>query len=123
MAQKYSRRQIYQIVKFVVLSAVIIYYLYFTMHMPASLVLILEILLFIKLLPVTKFVEGVVVEYFPDYENLNAWIKRVTLFILYVLIYVVLKFIIVNVVMIGIFNIPVEEQMYEFINQTLNKQS
>lgn len=121
MAQK-SKYQIYQIAKFVVLSAIIIYYFYFRMHMPASLVLILEILLFIKLLPVTKFVEGVIVEYFQEYKNLNAWTKRIILFTSYVLIYVILKTIIVNVIMIGVLNIPVEEQIYEFINQTLNKQ-
>ena len=113
-----SKYQIYQIAKFAILSFIIIYSLYFKAHMPLSLVLILEILLLIKILPVTKFVEGKIAKYYPSYNNFNIWIKRLILFAFWVLIYVILKFIIVNIIMIKLLNIPVEEQIYDFINRS-----
>jgi len=113
-----SKYQLYQIAKFLILSFVIIYVLYFKSHMPVTLVLILEILLLIKLLPVRQFVEGKIISRYPHYSSLNVWIRRITLFAIYVLLYTVLKFIIVNVIMISILHIPVEEQIYDFINRT-----
>ena len=117
MVQK-SKYQIYQIAKFVILSVIIIYFLYFKMHIPVTLVLILEILLFIKLLPITKFVEGKIIRYYPKYDNFNIWIKRLILLVSWILIFIILKFIIVNIIMIKILNIPVEQQIYDFINKT-----
>lgn len=89
--------------------------------MPVVLVLILEILLFIKILPIKKVIEEKIVRYYPKYDNFNIWIKRLILFVSYILIYVILKFIIVNIIMIEILNIPVEEQIYDFINKTLEQ--
>ncbi len=117
MFQK-SKYQTYQIAKFVILSVLLIYGLYFKMHIPLTLVLILEILLFIKILPITKFVEEKILKYYPKYNNFNIWIKRLILFGFYILIFIILKFVIVNVIMMKILNIPVEEQIYDFINKT-----
>jgi len=100
-----SKYQIYQIIKFVVLSYIIMDFLYFRMQMPVVLVIILEILLFIKLFPITKYIEGNIIKFYPKYSNLNIWIKRLILFIFYILIYVILKFLIVNVIMIKILNV------------------
>ena len=113
-----SKYQIYQIAKFIILSVLLIYGLYFKMHIPLTLVLILEILLFIKVLPITKFVEERIVKCCPKYNNFNIWIKRLILFGFYILIFIILKFIIVNIIMIKILNIPVEQQIYDFINKT-----
>ena len=88
------------------------------MGMPVVLVLILEILLLIKILPVTKFIEKIIVRYYPKYGNFNIWIKRLIMFVSFILIYVILKLIIVNIIMIKILNIPVEEQINDFINKT-----
>jgi len=112
-----SGTQIYQIAKFVILSGIIIYFLYFKTHVPLSLILILELLLFIKVLPVTEFVDEKLVKYYPKYKKFNIWKKRLILFIFFILIFVILKFIIVNIIMIKILDIPVEEQIYEFINE------
>jgi len=116
-----SRTQIYQIAKFVIFSSIIVYFLYFKTHMPLSLVLILELLLFIKVLPVTGFVDEKIVKYYPKYKKFNIWKKRLILFVSFILIFVILKFIIVNIIMIKILNIPIEEQIYEFINEYLEK--
>jgi len=113
-----SKYRTYQIAKFLLLSYVIIYILYFKSHMPVTLVLILEILLLIKLLPVRQFVEGKIIGRYPHYSGLNVWIRRIILFAIYVLFYTVLRFIIVNIIMISILHIPVEEQIYDFINKT-----
>ena len=107
----------YQIVKFIVLSAIIVYALHFNYGMPMSLVLILEILLLIKLLPITQLIEKGIIRYYPKYKNLNIWVKRLILFAFYILAYIILKFVIVNVIMIGILNIPVEEQINDFISR------
>ncbi|MBU4267041.1 MAG: hypothetical protein L6300_06920 [Syntrophaceae bacterium] len=108
----------YQIAKFLILSFVIVYALYFKSHMPVTLVLILEILLLIKLLPVRQFIEGKIISRYPQYSSLNVWVRRIILFAVYVLLYTVLKFIIVNVIMMAMLHIPVEEQIYDFINRT-----
>ena len=110
-----SKYQIYQIAKFFVLSFIIIYFLYFQWQMPLNLVMILEILLLIKILPITKYVEGKIVRYYPRYENFNIWIKRLILLVVYIVVYALLKFVVVNIIMIGILNIPIEEQIYDFI--------
>ncbi|MCK4397374.1 MAG: hypothetical protein KAV25_00085 [Methanophagales archaeon] len=112
---------IYQIAKFVILSFIIIYFLYFKAHMPLSLVLILELLLFIKVLPVTEFVDEKLVKYYPKYKKFNIWKKRAILFAFFVFIFVILKFIIINIMIIKILNIPIEEQIYEFINKYLEE--
>jgi len=113
-----SKHRTYQIAKFLLLSYVIIYVLYFKSHMPVTLVLILEILLLIKLLPVRQLIEGKIIGRYPQYSSLNVWIRRIILFAVYVLLYTILKFIIVNVIMMSILHIPVEEQIYDFINKT-----
>jgi len=110
----------YKILKFIVLSFIIIYYLYLKMHMPITLIIILEILLLIKLLPISEYLEKRILKYYPKYKNLNIWIKRLILFIFYVLIYMILKFIIVKIILIGMLGLPVEEQIYDFINKSLN---
>ncbi len=112
-----SKAQIYQIAKFVILSGIIIYFLHFKTHVPLSLILILELLLFIKVLPVTEFVDEKLVKYYPKYKKFNIWKKRLILFIFFILILVILKYIIVNIIMIKILNIPIEEQIYDFINE------
>ena len=116
-----SKNMVYQIAKFAVLSFIIVYILYLQMDMPITLVLVLEILLLIKVLPVTKFVEKAFVKVYPKYVGLSIWAKRLLLFAFFILLYVILKFLIVNVIMIEILNIPVEEQINEFINRYANE--
>ena len=99
MFQK-SKYQIYQIAKFVILSIIIIYFMYFKMHIPLTLVLIFEILLFIKILPIRKFVEEKIIKYYPKYNNFNIWIKRLIFLVLYILIFEILKLVIINIIMI-----------------------
>jgi hypothetical protein len=121
-----NKKIIYQVSIFLILSFIIIRALYFKLHAPVSIVLFLEILLFIKLtmgiLPITKFVEEKIVRYYPKYNNFNIWIKRLILFVFYLLIFVILytilKFIIVNIIMMKLLNIPVQDQIYDFINKT-----
>ena len=111
-----SKTQVYQIAKFVILSVMFIYSFYFKLHAPLSLILVLELLLFIKVLPITEFVDEKIVKYYPKYKKFNIWKKRLILFVFFILIFVILKFIIVNIIMIKILNIPIEEQIYEFIS-------
>lgn len=112
-----SKYQIYQIAKFVILSAIIIKYFYLEMQFPPSLVLILLILVVIRLLPITRYIERKIVKHYPNYNNLNSWIKRLILFAFYVVIYAILKVIIVNVIMIEILGIPVEQQISDLISK------
>ena len=66
--------------KFVILSFIIVYFLYFKTHVPLSLVLILELLLFIKVLPVTKFVEEkILLNIYPKYKKFSIWKKGLIL--------------------------------------------
>jgi len=116
-----KKYQIYQITKFIVLSAIIIYFLYFKYNFPITLVLILELLLVIKLLPITKFIEKQIIKFYPKYNALNKWLKRLILLICFILIYVILKYLIVNIIMMKILGIPVEEQINDFINRTLSE--
>ncbi len=93
--------------------------MYFKMHIPLTLVLIFEILLFIKILPIRKFVEEKIIKYYPKYNNFNIWIKRLIFLVFYILIFEILKLVIINIIMIKILNIPVEQQIYDFINQSI----
>ena len=88
------------------------------MGLPVVLVIILEILLLIKLIPISRYFEKRVIKYYPKYENFNIWVKRFILLVFYILIYMILKYIIVNIIMIGILDIPIEEQIYDFINKS-----
>jgi len=108
----------YQIAKFVILSVLIIYFLYFKYGLPIVLILILELLLVIKLLPLTPYIEKQIIKYYPRYNNFNKWKKRLILLICFILIYMILKYLIINIIMTKILNIPVEEQIYDFINKT-----
>ena len=86
-----SKTQIYQIAKFIILSFIIVYFLYFKTHVPLSLVLILELLLFIKVLPVTEFVEEKIVKYYPKYKKFNIWKKRLILFVFFIVLFILIK--------------------------------
>lgn len=85
------------------------------------LVLIFELLLAIKLLPIRKFVERQIIKIYPKYNKLNKWKKRFILLICFILIYLILKYLIINILLMEILNIPVEEQINEFIDKTIPK--
>ncbi len=120
MDQK-SKSLIYRISKFVILSFIIIYFFYFKMNMPVSLVLIFELLLLIKLLPISKFIEKKLIKIYPKYSKFNIWVKRLILLVCFIIVYLILKLIIINLILEGIFNIPVEEQINDFINKSLEE--
>jgi hypothetical protein len=76
-----EKKTIYQIVRFFIISFFIIYFLYIKESLPISIILLLEILLLAKTLPITKFIEGKIVKHYPRYQNLNIWVKRLILLV------------------------------------------
>ena len=85
------------------------------MNLPLTLVLIFESILVIKLLPIRSLIEKTIVNHYPQYDNLNKWVKLLVVFSFYIVFFMILKFIIVNLIMTGLLNIPVEDQINEFI--------
>jgi hypothetical protein len=114
-----NKKLAYRLIKFVVLSFIIIYLLYFRTGMPLSIVLLFEILLIIKTLPIREFIEKNIIKHFPKYKNIKKPIRYLILLACYILLYILIKWIIINLLLVKIFNIPIEEQIYEFINHSM----
>jgi len=112
---KMTKKTIYQIIKFLIMSFFIIYFLYIKGNFPISLIIVFEVLLVAKTLPITEFIKKKIIEYFPRYQSFNIWMRRLILLIVWFLIYAALKFIIIDIFMMQILHIPVEQQIYEFM--------
>ena len=112
---KTSKYNIYKWSKFIILSLVVIFLFYFKLNMPISLVLIFELLLIIQLLPISSFTEKRIIKYYPEYKKFNIWVKRLILLVVFILVYLILKFIIIDIILTKIFDIPVQAQIKDFV--------
>lgn len=115
-----EKYRVYQWARFLILSFIVIYLFYFKLGISLTLVIILEIFVIIRSIPVTKFAERKIIQYYPKYKKFNKWIKRFILLVIYVIFFIILKFIILDLIIEGIFNVSVSEQINDLINQSQN---
>jgi hypothetical protein len=111
-----NKQYLYQGGKFLFLSGILVY-VYLKRDIPISLVLVFEIVLLIKILPITPVIERCIIRIYQPYEQWRLWLKRLVLFILWFLAFLILRFVIVDLLMVTLLNIPIEEDLQIFMDR------
>jgi hypothetical protein len=70
----------------------------------------------VRVFPFTKFIDKKLTESHPTYGTLNPLIRKVIPYAVYIAFIVVMKILVVDILMSGIFHLPVKDQLYEFLN-------
>jgi hypothetical protein len=106
-----------QVAYFILLSGFFIYG-YLEGFVPGSMVIFFVLLLLLRFVNVKKYLEAKFLHHYPQYEHLPGWAKWAILLVAYLPIFMVFKWVIMNVVLEGIFSIPVNEEMQEWMLST-----
>lgn len=87
-------------------------------HLPWTFFALLEVLLIIKYFLTRKFLEEQIIKINPKYQKLKNWKKQTILILIYITIFMLIKFIVINLIAKGIFNIDFREQINNLVNST-----
>ena len=82
-----------------------------------TLFLFFELLFLIRFINVRKYVELKLTRYYPPYEKFPGWAKWIILLITYILIFMVFKWVLINIILEGIFGIPINDELQEWMLQ------
>lgn len=101
-----------QIIRFVLLSA-IMSLLYFSGIIPLDLFLFFELLYLIQFIHVKKYLEAKLLDHYPAYEHLPGWAKWAIIIIAYLIVFMILKWILINIILEGMFHIPINSELQQ----------
>ena len=87
-------------------------------HLPWTFFVLIEVLLIIKYFLTRKFLEKQIIKINPKYQKLKNWKKQIILILIYIAIFMLIKFVIINLIAKGIFNINFKEQISNLVNNT-----
>ncbi len=99
-----------QLIRFILLSAIMLFF-YFEGMISLILLLFFEILFLIRFIHVKKYLESKILNHYPAYEHLPGWAKWIVILIMYLIIFMIFKWIIVNIILEGIFHIPINSEL------------
>ncbi|MCP4647604.1 MAG: hypothetical protein GY852_07700 [bacterium] len=100
------------LIRFLLLSAFVLFFYYEGM-ISLTLFLFFEIIFLIRFINVKKYLEMKLLNHYPAYEHLPGWAKWVIILIGYLIIFLILKWILINLILEGIFNIPINSELQE----------
>jgi hypothetical protein len=98
-------------VAYFILLCTFFIYGYLEGMIPASILIFFVLLMLLRFVNVKKYLEMKFLHHYPQYEHLPGWAKWLILIIAYILVFMVFKWILMNVVLEGIFQVPVNEDM------------
>lgn len=96
------------------LFSMLMLYMYYAGMMPFTLLLFFELIFLIRFIDVRKYLELNVFSRHPHYARLPERAKWVLLLVVYLLVFMALKWVLANVVLEGIFHIPVSDELRDF---------
>ncbi|MBN2121433.1 hypothetical protein JW721_00030 [Candidatus Micrarchaeota archaeon] len=103
-----------QVAYFILLSAFFIYG-YLEGFVPGSMVIFFVLLMLLRFINVKKYLEVKFLHHYPQYEHLPGWAKWAIIIVAYLLVFMAAKWVLMNVVLEGIFQIPIKEDMEEWM--------
>jgi hypothetical protein len=108
------------LIRFILLSAIISLF-YLEGLISLTLFMFFEIIFLIRFINVKKYVEMKLLNHYPAYEHLPGWAKWVIVLIAYLIIFIILKWILINIILEGIFHIPINNEIQELTNYSTTK--
>ena len=109
-----------QFIRFLLLSA-FMFFFYYEGMISLTLFLFFEIILLIQFINVKKYLEMKLLNHYPAYEHLPGWAKWAIIIIAYLLIFMLIKWILINIILEGIFHIPINNEIQELANYSSTK--
>lgn len=106
-----------RIAYFLLLSA-FFFYGYLEGMIPFTLFLFFELLFLIRFINVKKYLELKFTEHYPPYEKLPGWAKWIIIFLFYLLVFMAFKWILMNILLEGIFGIPINDELQGWMLET-----
>ena len=104
-----------KVIKALLFTALVII-LVLTIDFPIYYAIFLIAFFWIKILPFTKFIDRKLSELHPSYETSHPLIRKAVPYMVYITLIIVMKILVVDVFVSGILQIPVKEQLYEFLD-------
>ncbi|MFP3950366.1 MAG: hypothetical protein ACLFUZ_04740 [Candidatus Micrarchaeia archaeon] len=108
------------IIRFILFSAIIAF-VYLEGMISITLFIFFEIIFFIRFINVKKYVEMKFLDHYPAYEHLPGWAKWLIILITYLIIFLIFKWILINIILEGIFHIPVNNEIHGIANYPMSK--
>jgi hypothetical protein len=93
-------------------------YAYLEGMIPFTLFLFFELLFLIRFINVKKYLEEKLLSRYPQYEHLPGWAKWAVVLVFYILVFMAFKWVLMNVLMEGIFGIPVQDELKQWMLET-----
>lgn len=109
-----------QIIRFLFLSA-IMFFAYYVGLISITLLLFFEILFLIRFIHIKKYLEMKLLGHYPAYEHLPGWAKWAIIIITYILVFMLIKWILINIILEGVFHIPINNELQEIANYSMSK--
>ncbi len=94
------------------------FYGYLEGLIPFTLFLFFELLFLIRFVNVKKYLEEKLLSRYPQYKNLPGWAKWLVILVAYILIFMAFKWVLMNVVLEGIFGIPIQDELKQWMLDT-----
>ncbi|MBD3398635.1 hypothetical protein GF412_05340 [Candidatus Micrarchaeota archaeon] len=107
------------IIRFLLLTAIVSFF-YLEGLISLTLFMFFEIIFLIRFIHVKKYVEMKLLNHYPAYEHLPGWAKWIIILLAYLVIFIILKWILINVIIEGVLNIPINNEIQELANYSTN---
>jgi|GEM_PF-3130242 len=85
-------------------------------HFPVYYAIILIAFFWIRVLPLTEFIDKKILEFHPSYGSSHHLIRRAIPYMVYIVLMVAMKLLVVDIIASEFLHLPVKEQLYEFLN-------
>lgn len=93
-------------------------YGYLSGIIPFTLFLFFELLFLIRFVNVKKYLEDSFLLHYPQYGHLPGWAKWLIILVAYILLFMLFKWVLMNVIMEGILGIPIKDELDEWMLNT-----
>jgi hypothetical protein len=93
-------------------------YAYLEGMIPLTLFLFFELLFLIRFINVKKYLEEKLLSRYPQYGSLPGWAKWFIILVFYILVFMIFKWVLMNVLLEGIFGIPINDELQEWMLST-----
>ena len=99
-------------VRFILLTAVL-FLLFYMGYISLTLLIFFEFLFLLRFIHTKKFIEHKLLNNYSWYGGLPGWGKWAVLLVIYMVLFMIFKWFLINVIIEGIFHIPLDEELQE----------
>ncbi len=104
------------LLRFIFLTS-IAFLLFYMGYISTILFVFFELLFLLRFIHTKKFIEDKVFNHYPQYKGLPGWGKWVLLFIVYLILFFLFKWFLINVIVEGVFHIPLNDELQGMVEK------